>query len=799
MTLKDALKQVALFLQQGQTCQAITLCRAILNVTPSNFDVLYFYGNASTKAGNLADAIVSYKKALQLRPNEPQLLNNLGVALNYTKNHEEAIACYKKALQLCPNYPEAHCNMGIALTEMKIHEEAIVSYKEALKLCPDSPDINYNLGIALNEIKHHEEAIAAFNISLQASPNDSETYNNLGVTFNELKRHEEAVASYRKALQINPNKPETLCNLGIALNELNHHWDAINCYKKALRVQPNFSGAYYNLGVTLLHLKHHDEAIAYYKKALQLNSNGPESWNNLGVALNEINRHREAITSYKKAIELCPNKPETYYNLGNAQNDLKRHKDAIISYEQALNLNAYYSNALIKLAIQKRKICDWRDYSELQRKLETCRTMTKEPFAPFDFLTFSDNPAELLLNTRRYIEQEIRRPIPPHHTHKRNSSSRVKLAYLSADFHQHATCYLMAELFERHDREKFEIHAVSYGPDIQDAMRQRLVAAFDHFHDVRNNSDAEVAELIRGLGIQIAVDLKGYTGGCRPSILAYRPAPIQVTYLGYPGTMGANFIDYILVDKFIAPNDQQEFFTEKLVQLPNCYQANDSTREIASDAPSRNACGLPASGFVFCCFNNNYKITPAIFDVWMRLLDELPDSVLWLLKDNESVEHNLRLEAEKRHVNPDRLIFASRLDLAHHLARHQHANLFLDTFPINAHTTASDALWAGLPVLTYAGNSFASRVAGSLLHAIGLHDLVTDSLEEYETKALEIAKSPILLQSYRRKLANNRQYSSLFNCERFTRNLETAYIMMVGHWEKGGPPEAFCLSDLTGR
>ena len=326
-------------------------------------------------------------------------------------------------------------------------------------------------------------------------------------------------------------------------------------------------------------------------------------------------------------------------------------------------------------------------------------------------------------------------------------------------------------------------------------MRSRLERAFDHWHEVRGKSDFEVAQLIRESGIHIALDLKGYTIGSRTGILAHRPAPIQINYLGYPGTIGSDFIDYILVDDFIVPVDQAAFFKEKLVHLPNSYQVNDSKRAMTKEAPSRSNCGLPDRGFVFCSFNTNRKITPTVFDAWMRLLGEVEGSVLWLLEDNKWAKENLRKESKERDVDPDRLIYASRIPLPDHLARQRQADLVLDTLPCNAHTTASDALWAGLPVLTCAGRSFHARVAGSLLRAVDLPELITTNLEDYEALALKLAREPDLLEGYRERLAGNRHSAPLFDCARFTRNLEAAYQQMWQRWREGKEPEAFSVSE----
>ena len=375
-------------------------------------------------------------------------------------------------------------------------------------------------------------------------------------------------------------------------------------------------------------------------------------------------------------------------------------------------------------------------------------------------------------------------------------NDRIKIAYLSADFRQHPVAYLMAELLERHDRGRFEIIGLSFGPDDRSEMRARLVAAFDQFLDVRAKSDAEVARLLCELKVDIAIDLQGYTRDCRPRILAHRPAPIQVNYLGFPGTMGAEFIDYIIADETVVPFEHQPFYAEKIVHLPDCYQVNDTKRKIAEWMPTRQEVELPEEGCAFCCFNNNWKITPEVFGVWMRLLHAVEGSVLWLFGDNESAERNLRKEAQARGIDPARLVFAGRLPLEDHLARHRLADLFLDTLPYNAHTTASDALWIGLPVVTRLGGSFAGRVAASLLNAIGLPELVTHSIEDYEALALRLAKDPSLLEGYRNRLATNRLTHPLFDTDRFRRHIEAAYLQMWEIWQRGEQPRSFAVEAL---
>ena len=458
-----------------------------------------------------------------------------------------------------------------------------------------------------------------------------------------------------------------------------------------------------------------------------------------------------------------------------------------------MRLRPDYADAFSQLVYHRAQACEWDNYQADQEKLvDMVRHGVRVP--PFYLLSTPASASDQLICAQQWIRPI--RPPPREATFEHEASvesGRIRLGYLSGDFHQHATAQLMAELFERHNRDRFEVFAYSYGPDDNSPMRARLSSAFDRFVDIRALSHREAARRIHADKVDILVDLKGYTHHARPAISAYRPAPVQVSYLGYPATMGADFIDYIIVDPFVVPASQQPFFSERLVHLPGSYQVNDRRREVASARTSRQDWGLPTEGLVLCSFNNSYKISPAFFDIWMRLLRSVPGSVLWLLEANALVKGNLRSEAEKRGVDSGRLIFAPVVPSAEHLGRHRHADLFLDTLPCNAHTTASDALWAGLPVLTCSGDTFAGRVAGSLLMAIGMPELVTRSLEEYEQAALALARDPQRLIALRQKLKNNRDASALFDLPKLTGNIEAAYARMWQTWLSGQTPAAFSI------
>jgi predicted O-linked N-acetylglucosamine transferase (SPINDLY family) len=517
--------------------------------------------------------------------------------------------------------------------------------------------------------------------------------------------------------------------------------------------------------------------------------------NNMGTALLADRRFEEARQAFEQALVLRPDFPEAAYNLGNALREMGRLAEAMAAWQLALELRADYPDAFSQLVHHRALACQWDNHRADQEKLlGMVRSGVRVP--PFYLFATSATGADQLLAARQWISP-IQPPPQARFEHRRRpiQERRLRLGYLSADFHQHATSQLMAALFERHDRDRFEIIAYGYGPDDGSPMRARLTRAFDQFVDVGKLSHRDAAKRIHQDKIDILIDLKGYTHGSRPMIPAFRPAPVQVSYLGFPATMGTNFIDYILVDRVVVPESEQAFFSEKIVSLPTCYQPNDAGHHEIAPPTSRGDCGLSEESVVLCCFNNSYKLSPGMFDIWMRLLKETPRSVLWLLATNEPAENNLRKEAMARGVDTGRLVFAPRVSSATHLERHRHADLFLDTLPCNAHTTASDALWGGLPVLTCRGNTFAGRVAGSLLSAIGMAELVTASLEDYEQMALALIRAPDRLRAMRRKIERKRDVNSLFDLPKLTQSIERAYQRMWQRWLAGEEPQAFAIEN----
>ena len=542
-----------------------------------------------------------------------------------------------------------------------------------------------------------------------------------------------------------------------------------------------------NRGTALQTLERWTEALASHDKALTLRPDFVQAHINRGNVLQRLERLEEAIASYDHAIALTPDDATAHANRGIALLAAKRFAEAAASHERALALRPGYDFLAGDVLAARMAICDWHDLDARVAEVSAAAGRGEKATSPFALLAFSGSTAAQLTAARVWTaEKAAAEPMP---LRRAAGGERIALGYFSADFHDHAVSRLIVELFERHDRDRFSLTAFSFGPDSDDPMRHRLRVAFDRFVDVRDKNEADIAALARDMGIDIAIDLSGFTANGRPLIFAHRAAPVQVNYLGYPGTMGAGFMDYIVADRTIIPDAARADYTEKIAALPFCYQANDSTRDIPANVPSRPGLGLPENAFVFCCFNNNYKITPAVFDIWMRLARRIEGAVFWLLADNPAAAENLRREAAARGVAPDRLVFAPRTDLASHLARHRRADLFLDTLPYNAHTTASDALWTGLPLVTQIGTSFAGRVAASLLRAIGLPELIAETPEDYEAIAFDLATNRDRLSAVKARLAANRLTAPLFDTRRFARHLESAYVTMHERSLAGLPPD----------
>lgn len=756
-------------------------------LNPMHLDAHLHLGAAFAQSGRVAAAIDHFKRAQTLDPKNPVAFFNLGLAYAGLEKYEEAILEFKKAVALSPHYAEAMNNLGNALHKTERYTEAADCFSKALDIAPGYLNPLLGLSAALCKQEKYAEALIKINELLQKAHDSSEAHDNKGLVLAGMKDFEGAIGEYKTAIQLCPTATGTFSNLGLAYAELSRFDEAFVAYDKAIRLNPSHVEAHNNLGLLYAKFRRFNEAFAAYDKAIQLKPCYVEAHNNLGLLYAELKRFDEAIAAYNVAFKLKPDNAATYQNLGSSYRGLKQFTEAISAFKSALELTPstkWLPGELLHICMN---ICDWSNYTDAVTQVRKMIRNREKGSAPFPLLGLPTTASEQKQAAETFCKTEFSSPPPlPQSQHQH---SKIKVAYLSADYHNHATAYLMAELFELHDRTRFEIVGICYGRSPDDQMRTRVSKSFDQFFEVADKSDLEIAKLAQELEIDVAVDLKGHTQDTRLGVFAHRPAPIQIHYLGYPGTLGTNFIDYLVADPMLIPQESREFYVEKIAYLPDTYQVNDRSRCIADTHNERSDHRLPEQGFVFCCFNNNWKITPDVFDIWARLLKRIDDSVLWLFKDNDDAAANLQREAASRGIDPSRLIFAERMPLDQHLSRHKHADLFLDTLYYNAHTTASDALWAGLPVLTKLGETYASRVAASLLTAVGLPELITHSLEDYENRAVDLATHPEKLKAIRTKLADNRLTTPLFDTPRFTRHLEIAYEQMVARHRQGLAPD----------
>jgi protein O-GlcNAc transferase len=805
-------------LQSGNVKDAERLFKAILRTQPRHVAALNLLGIVLTRLGRFAEAETYLRQALQEHAGSDATLCNYGIVLKALNRPVEALKSFTQALAINPKVAETWISRGVAFNDLNRFDEAIEDFGRAIQLNPSHAEAYFNTGKSLAALRRPDQAVAAFDKALALKPDLAEGWIACGNAYCELRRYDEGLAAYDRALALQPKWAAAYCNRGAALLDMERYAEALASSDQAILLAPDLALAHSNRGGALVGLKQYaqalescdraisldrsrpdgwlvrgnvftglkqyDDAFAAYDRALALRPDLAEAWLGRARVLTELKRYDDALAAYDKAIALKPQLAEAWLGRGNIFADLKRYQDAFAAYDRALALKPDLNEAAGARLLSKLHTCTWTNLSAEVAQLLSAVRAGKLASPPFGMLAIASSAADQLQCAKRHAQDQPvfpaiwRGEVYPH--------DRIRVAYLSSDFHEHPVAHLTVGLFETHDKSRFEVTGLSFGRDDNSAMRQRVKNAFEHFYDVRHKSDQEIAELIRDLEIDIAVDLNGFTGDNRRNAVARRAAPIQVNYLGYSGTMGADYVDYILADATLIPQDQCAFYTEHVVWLPETYQVNDGLRHISERTPSRQDCNLPEAGFVFCCFNATYKIAPEMFDIWMRLLNAVDGSVLWL-KDNGAVaSQNLRLEAERRGVARERLVFAPLAPLmADHLARHRQADLFLDTLPYNAHTTTSDALGAGLPVLTCLGATFAGRVATSLLKAAGVEELIAGSLEEYEALALKLARDPSLLASLKAKLAQNRTSCALFDTKRATRNFESAYRMMWERYQSG--------------
>lgn len=722
------------------------------NRSKSSLLNLIIKGQEFHSSGLLDQARKTYQLILSKSPGNFDALFLYGTLEAQSGNHNLAIELLIKANKSHPNGASSLVNLANIYKELHQYEKSQEFYLKALNIDSNDYKINYDYAVLLLLIKNPSKALSHLEVAQKAQPLSFQVYFMQGLAY----------------LQLNDNDKSSLC------------------FDKAININPEFEEAYLNRGNLYSELRKFDKALLDYQKAIDINPNQPEAYFNRGNLYQILRKYDDAVINFTTAITIKPDYSSAYQNLGTALIGLKQWESVLICYLKALELDPDGPYLLGLCLHYKTTLCQFADFEE---GLSICGSMLAEKrkvILPFAALAIYDDP-EIHLNAAYTYSRQFIKGIPKDFSKHKNNV--IRIGYYSADLREHAVAYLIAEVFELHDKTKFEIYAFSFGQHEGDFMRERLKKSFHEFHEVNQMSDDEIVELSRELKIDIAVDLTGYTGDCRTGIFAKGCAPVQLNFLGYPGTMGTDFHHYIIGDKFVIPEKEQEFFSEKVIYLPNSYQPNFSNKLISDKVFTRQELGLPKSGFIYCCFNNNYKLLPANLDSWARILKSVDESVLWLLEDNRNASVNLKNELESRGVNGNRVYFAQRMPVREHLARHHLADLFLDSHPYNAHTTASDALWMGLPVLTYPGRSFASRVASSLLNALDIPELIKNSREEYEQTAIELGKNKNELQRIKNKIEVHKFSKPLFNPKLFTNDLEAAFEKIHLRHLDGLPPD----------
>jgi len=670
-------------------------------------------------------------------------------------------------------------------------ESALQLYNKILLLDPKNDEALHLLGVIAAQIGDFKQAVEKIDAAIKINPNDPSYYLNIGNALFSLKDYKTALSNFEKAIKLKENYAQAYSNRGNTFKEMGRLDLALESYDLAISFRPNYADAHYNKGIALHDLRKLEESLQSFKTALSFDPYNEEAYYNLGIVQHQLGALKDALMSYTNAIQLKKNNVEAYCGRGNIFRELKRYTESIKDFMKALEINPNHDFTKGYLLHAKMLSCDWDGIDDLINDIQAAISCRKKVADPFSWQAITSSIENLANCAKIYASAKHPPLVSFQHTHPNINKNKIKIGYVSGEFGDQATSHLLVGLLEKHDKSKFEIICFDNGRNDGSDLRKRIEKSIHGIFPIRNLTDESASQLIFEKEIDILINLNGYFGNERNNIFAKCPAPLQLNYLGFPGTIGTDYIDYIIADKIVIAENEKSFYSEKIIYMPDTYQPTDRNRIIAETSGTRRDYGLPNDVFIFCCFNNSYKITPEIFTIWMRILEKVNHSVIWLLEDNEETSAHLQKEACRRNVDPTRLIFAPRSNYQEHLARHAMADLFLDTLPCNAHTTASDALWAGVPLITCSGKTFSGRVAHSLLNAINLHELITHSLTEYEHKAIEIALNPKILSDLKSKLMHKRLTEALFDTELYTLNIEKAYETIYDRYRHGLTPESF--------
>jgi predicted O-linked N-acetylglucosamine transferase (SPINDLY family) len=759
------------------------------NPAETHFAQQFSRAQTLQQQGQLTSARQIYQEILAAEPDHYDALNAMGVLLGQSKDLQQALQYFERAIAIDPGNCAAHCNRGLALRQLQQPDAALECFDRAIALDPSSMIAHYSRAEICKELGRTEAALISYDQAIAINPGFVQAVYRRGVLLQQSARLDAAIADYDRVIQLQPDQVNAHANKAFSLFAIGRHSEALASCEAAVALKPDQASVHLLRANVLKALDRREAALVSYGQAISINPADAEAHCDRGSLLILLEKVDEAIASFDRAIAIKPDYAEAYFHRGYSQHLLNRFDAAAADYKIVATLSPdfeFLPGTRLEASLQ---VCDWSDFDSLTEQIAAGIENDMRVSHPFIFMALMDSARLQHKVARTWVNHAFPAdgslgPLAP-----RARPRKTTIGYFSADLHEHPVGRLLAELIELHDRSRFEVIAFSFGHATHDELQQRLVRAFDRFIEVREKADVEIATLARSLNVDIAVDLGGYTYNNRTHIFALRAAPVQVSYLGYLGTMGASYIDYIVADRTVVTPESERHYSEKIIYLPDCHQVNDRKRRIADKVFTRKELGLPPQGFVFCCFNTSYKISPATFAGWMRILQAVPGSVLLLYANEEATRTNLRAQAGRHAVDSRRLIFGERLSPAENLARYRAADLFLDTLPYNAGTTASDALWAGLPVLTLTGEAFASRIAASLLTAIGVPELITSTQPQYEQLAIELASSPARLAEIRTRIQENRLTSPLFDTPRFARNLEAAYAGIHERYRAGLAPD----------
>ena len=719
------------------------------------------------------DLDIKINQLMETNPNSYLLYNLYGAYKKITGNFKVAEESFKRSIEINKNFFDGYNNLGLLYAEQNNFIDSITYFENAIKLNPKNPFFYNNLGNSYAQINKYDEAIKNFKLALSCDHNFFLSHNNIGLVQYKLKKFKESIESFKKSININDQFAEGYLNIGNSYFEIGLINLALKSITTSIKINPKFAKAYNNLGNILRDQNLHFEAIKNYKEAIKINPNFAEIYNNLGNTLSDINQIDDAIEALQKAIELDDKYYQAYNNLGNLYSKKKDILLAINCYEKASSINKNFSSALASSIFHKMNLCDWSAIEDFLKNKDTLGIVGEE-ITPFYTLAMEDNPRNQLLRSINYSKKKLEKFSQQNQNLKLYENKKIKIGYYSSDFYDHATMYLISGLLREHDKDEFEIIVFNYGKNKSTEFVNSIMKNVDLYKDVSNVPDLEIVKLSRELKIDIAIDLKGHTLNSKTKLFAYRMAPIQINYLGYPGSLGTSFIDYIIADKILIPDSESKHYSEKIIYLPNSYQPNDNQREISKIETKKEDFDFPENSLILSCLNSTYKITPDELEIWSRILEKTNNTYLWLLDTNKQGKNNLINFFKNKNIDIKRIKFAENLSHSCHLERLRHSDVFLDTFNVNAHTTCSDALWVGVPVVTKQGKQFSARVASSLLNALNLNELITKNKDEYEKLILKLVNDKKKLIDLKNKIKQNIKNEALFNTKQYVKHYEIA-------------------------